>query len=171
MYVSQDFRMSEAKAFTEKSALYWMLLSALLSVIHLQLYLWATEVIRALEQTEDFGEAIHQWPSVFSGMQLIANRMTHEHWDFKSQLEWYDILVIIGPYLEAWMTVPNIRVWLKYDSSTVISLSGQVLQHAVQSFNGERVCYADFMRSNVHERMRVCNSGWSTVKGIVDTYL
>jgi hypothetical protein len=129
------------------------------------------EVIRALEQTEDFGEAIRRWPSVFSGMQLIANRTTPEHRDFKSQPEWYDILATIGPYTDAWMTVPNIGVQLKYDSGTVIGLGGRVLQHAVPSFKGERVCYADFMRSNVHERMRVCNSGWSTVKGIVDTYL
>jgi hypothetical protein len=47
--------------------------------------------------------------------------------------------------------------WIHRDSHWVLGLT---LEHAVDSFKGERVCYAYFMRDRVHEWAQVPGKDW-----------
>ena len=49
---------------------------------------------------------------------------------------------------------------LEYGPGTVVGLLGAMLEHEVPHFEGERVCYAYFMRDNVHEWAGVLGYTW-----------
>ena len=49
---------------------------------------------------------------------------------------------------------------LEYGPGTVVGLSGMILEHEVSDFEGERVCYAYFMRDSVHEWAKVRPGTW-----------
>jgi hypothetical protein len=164
--VSADFRHSAARKWSAQFHESSSLISAILSVIHPKLYSAARQVLIRLGNQSDLRDAAAQWASVFNGVQVIGNRTTPIHRDLKSRSEWYDMLASIGPYTESDMVLRNIGVRLRYNSGTIIGIGGRLIEHGVEDFEGERICFAYFMRANVHERMRVMNSGWSTVENI-----
>ena len=49
---------------------------------------------------------------------------------------------------------------LEYGPGMVVGLLGATLEHEVPRFKGERVCYAYFMRDNVHEWAGVSGYTW-----------
>jgi hypothetical protein len=169
--VSQDLRSKGGKEwvydFKDSSAL----LSAILSVVHPELYQAARLALIRLSDQADLQTTLATWASVFSGVQLIANRSTPIHRDSNSGSEWYDTLATIGPYTGGRMTLQNIGVELDYPSGTVVNIGGKVIQHGVEPVSGERVCFAYFMRTNVHQKMKVKNPGWITVEHINEQFL
>jgi hypothetical protein len=171
LVVSADLRNPAGKAYMAEARPYSMLFSALLSVIHPELYITSITAMVRLGQLESLSEAVQEWPSVFSGSQIIANRKTIDHRDLQSRSEWYDILATVGPYQNGKMFLRNIGAELQYDSGTVVAIGGRVVRHEVMEFEGERLCYTNFIRADVHERMKVPNSGWSSIKTIVDTFM
>lgn len=171
LIVSADLRTPAGKAFTAEATPYAMLFSALLSVVHSELYKTCSTAMDRLGELSQLSEAVAEWPSVFSGSQIIANRKSVDHRDRQSRAEWYDILATVGPYEDGKMVLRNLGAELQYDSGTVVAIGGRVVRHEVMEFEGERVCYTNFIRAAVHERMRVQNSGWSTVNHILDTFM
>jgi hypothetical protein len=166
IHISTELQSQWGQEFIHEFADYSMLLTAVLSVIHPGLYQAGRESLRTLGENAHFAEVVRTWPSAFSGMQVIANRLTEDHRDGQSRAEWYDVLTTIGPYTGAKFGLSNIGVKLRYDSGTILGLGGNILRHNVQEFDGERVCFAYFVRANVHERMGIPNPGWSTVENI-----
>jgi len=62
------------------------------------------------------------------------------------------------------LELPGLGITLEYGPGTVVGISGKVVEHAVPSFEGDRVCYAYFMRNNVHEWAKVLGSDWMNKK-------
>ncbi|KAF8261274.1 hypothetical protein EI94DRAFT_1607556, partial [Lactarius quietus] len=60
------------------------------------------------------------------------------------------------------LKLPGLGLSLEYGPGTVIGLLGMTLEHEVSDFEGERVCYAYFIRDNVHEWARVLEHTWMT---------
>jgi hypothetical protein len=58
----------------------------------------------------------------------------------------------------------GLGISLEYGPGTVVGISGHMLEHAVPSFEGDRVCYVYFMRNNVHEWAKVLGSDWMYTK-------
>ena len=73
---------------------------------------------------------------------------------------WYDLLATLGNYKNCKLELPGLGISLDYRPGTVVGLSGMVLQHQVSSFEGDRLCYAYFMRDNVHEWAGVPGKHW-----------
>ena len=67
---------------------------------------------------------------------------------------------MLGRYQNCNLDLPGLGLSLEYGPGTVVGISGKVIEHAVHSFDGERVCYAYFMRNNVHEWAKVPASDW-----------
>ena len=44
----------------------------------------------------------------------------------------------------------GLRISLKYGPGMVVGISGMVFNHEVPEVEGDRVCYAYFMKDNVH---------------------
>ena len=82
------------------------------------------------------------------------------HQDGKTRKQWYDLLVSIGNYQNCNLELPGAGPLVEYGPGTVVGLLGSTLEHTVACFEGERVCYAYFMRDSVHEWAWVPAHSW-----------
>jgi hypothetical protein len=156
--------------FESPAALEWLdrlsesnsILSAILAVIHPTLYDAGRETFNRLKKAPGIRrqDVISRWTSVFSGIAVISNRTTPTHRDSNSAHHWYDLLVTLGSYKNCTLELPGLGVSLEYGPGTVVGLSGMALDHGVPSFEGERVCYAYFMRDSVHDWAKVHWGTW-----------
>src|ERR1700741_2059125 len=135
--------------------------SAILAVIYPKLYDAGWQTAERLRDTPEIdSHVLSQWASVFSGISVICNRDTPPHRDGYSRFHWYDLLVTLGRYRNCRFELPGLGISLEYGPGTVVGLSGNTLEHAVPRFEGDRVCYAYFMRDAVHEWANVSASDW-----------
>ena len=156
--------------FKEPAALEWLdsisesnaVLSAILAVIHPKLHDAGRQTAMRLRDTPDIGPqgVLYRWASVFNGVSVISNRDMPSHRDGSSRNNWYDILATLGSYEDCTLELPGLGISLEYGPGAVVGISGKVLEHAVHDFKGDRVCYAYFMRDNVHEWANVPCSDW-----------
>ena len=147
------------------------LMGALLSIVHPELYEIGREVLQKVadhpemvKDGEDVLEVMRLWTTPFSGYGLISNCNTPLHRDNNSQGPWYDCLTTIGEYeIGGRLVLKNLGLELDYASGTMVFLLGKLVRHGTSEINGNRVCIAQYMRDNVHERMRVRSADWPTV--------
>jgi hypothetical protein len=142
------------------------ILSAILAVIHPQLYNAGWLTTMRLRNTPEIGaqDLLNRWASIFSGVSVIPNRVTPSHWDGSSRFHWYDMLATLESYQNCTLELPGLGISLEYGPGTVVGILGSVIEHAVPGFEGDRVCYAYFMRNNVHEWVKVSTSDWMYAK-------
>lgn len=76
------------------------------------------------------------WPSVFTGMQIIANRTTPPHRDRGGAPTHYDLLLSAGTHVKAELHLPECGVKLSYAPGTIIELCGKVFIHFVDDWEG-----------------------------------
>jgi hypothetical protein len=70
-----------------------------------------------------------------------------------------------GTYRDAVLSVPDVGAEFEYNPGTVVAICGKVLCHAAYDWSaGERLCYAHFMCDNVHNRLMVKQTSWSSMK-------
>jgi Oxygenase domain of the 2OGFeDO superfamily len=160
--------------FSLPAALDWLnaisesnaILSAILAVIHPNLYDAGWQTTKHLRGTAEIDpqDLLSWWASVFSGVAVISNCTTPLHWDLSSRYHSSDMLATLGSYQGCNLELPGLGISLEYGPGTVAGISGHVLEHAVPSFEGDRVCYAYFMRNNVHEWAKVPGSDWMYTK-------
>ena len=67
----------------------------------------------------------------------------------------------MGPYSDAVLELPGVKLHLQYNSGTVMALCGHLLQHGVSEAEGERICLAYYMSENVQRRLGVKFATWS----------
>jgi Oxygenase domain of the 2OGFeDO superfamily len=156
--------------FGNSKALDWLdhiaesnsILSAVLAVIHPELHDAGQETFNRLRNHDEIQpqEVIRKWTSVFNGVSVICNRLTPPHRDNNSRRQWYELLVTLGRYQDCNLELPGLGVSLKYGPGTVVGLSGGTMKHAVSHFEGNRVCYAYFMRNSVHRWAGVPGDSW-----------
>jgi hypothetical protein len=129
-----------------------------------ELYQIGTEAVEMLKQGEGLHmwyEDINLWPSVFSGIQAIINRITPSHRDSGAAAPVFDLLVSAGTHQSAAITLGDVEANLSYMPGTVVLVCGRVLRHEVPTWKGgERICIAHFMRDNVHERLGLPRPKW-----------
>ena len=117
---------------------------------------------------------IKLWTSIFSGIEVIVNRITPPHRDSQAAPPVYDLLVSAGTHEEAWFDLPDIQTRLSYNPCTVVALSGKVLRHGVAGWvGGERICLAHFIRDNIHNRLNLPRPDWvkrRTYTELMDKY-
>ena len=160
--------------FSKPAALDWLhaisesntIFSAILAVIHPKLYdagMWTIKCLRDTPQVDPH-DVLSQWASIFSGVAVISNHSTLPHQDISSRFHWYDILVTLGRYRNCNLKLLGLGISLKYSPGMVVGISGKVLEHEVSDFEGDRVCYAYFMRDNMHEWANIPASDWMYTK-------
>ncbi|KDQ50179.1 hypothetical protein JAAARDRAFT_114171, partial [Jaapia argillacea MUCL 33604] len=77
------------------------------------------------------------------------------HRDPKCRLGWFDLLATVGLYGYAEMELRGLGLWFRYTPGTAVALSRYIVKHGVSESDGERVCYAYFMRDRVLCRLQV----------------
>ena len=94
------------------------------------------------------------WPSVFSGLSVIANRETPSHRDVNGHHPWYDLLCSAGFHERCILKVVDLEATFSYKPGTLIGICGRTLRHKVKGWEGmDRLCIAHFMRFGVMDRM------------------
>ena len=143
-------------------------MGAFLFIIHPELYQSGRNVFRKIaEQTSLVQEGravlevLEMWTTPFSGYSLVSNRETPFHRDNYSRTAWFDFLTTIGTYASGRLLMPDLDIELQYDSGTMVALLGKILRHGVTAGKGSRLCIAQFMRDNVHERVGERAPGWA----------
>jgi hypothetical protein len=118
-------------------------------------------MLRKLRDLDDSKDIAREWQSVYTGISVICNRITPSHRDSKGRPEWFDMLLNYENGGRHRFLLNDLGMDLEYSSGTVIGFCGSILEHEVQSWgNGERVCYANFMRESVRIRLDVPPAGW-----------
>jgi hypothetical protein len=161
-HVSVNFRSGPALDWLDQMSESNAILSAILAVIHPQLYRAGRETLNRLRQCDQIQlqDVLGKWTSVFSGVSVISNRITPAHRDLQSRHHWYDLLAALGSYRNCNLELPGLGLSLEYGPGAVIGLSGMMLEHEVPKFVGDRICYAYFMRDKVHEWAHVPGGTW-----------
>lgn len=131
-------------------------------MIHPELHDAGCETFNQLRQNPQIQpqDILNRWTSAFNGISAIFNRLTPLHRDGNSRKQWYDMLVSLGRYQDCKLELPGLGLSLEYSPGTVIGFLGSTLQHEVSYFEGERICYAYWMRDSVHERAGVPGHSW-----------
>lgn len=137
--------------------------NGILSITHRSLFLGALDVQDNLRSKPEFMNSMSSWPSVFSGVSIIANRQTPRHRDRQTWPTWYDIVVTAGSYADGDFEISPIGLRCRYKPGTVVALCGNLLEHACETAGGDRVCLAFFMRSSLFELTGVEMPNWSTM--------
>lgn len=147
-----------ARAMRESGAL----CSAILHVVHPQLYDAGMQALDNAERFPRVAPVLQTWPSVFSRLQILINRETPFHRDSSGQPSWYDMLMTLGSYKQATLVLRNLGIEVAYTPGTVVALSSHVVHHGVSEVEPDRVCYAWFMDRHLHGNLRVDETGWMT---------
>ncbi|KAI0689469.1 hypothetical protein BC835DRAFT_1219056, partial [Cytidiella melzeri] len=72
------------------------------------------------------------WPSVFSGIAVIGNRVTPSHWDRLGRLVWYNLLFSCGTDQDYKLDLPDIGASVQYHPGDACFVAGNALQHEVK---------------------------------------
>lgn len=152
------------------------ILSAALSIMHPTLFKRGMEGMKGLKEYADqsdrnMAKALTNWSSVFTNMQLIANRLAPLHRDPNSHAPWFDLLCTIGEYEEGYMYMPSLGIILEYPPGTIVAFSGRLLRHGVNKVDGERYTMAYYMRPSVHRWLGVTRSHWVNIKNLRGTLM
>lgn len=133
--------------------------NAVTALIAPQLYDAGTQAISCLSNCDDLKKHHHlisSWPSIYSGMQVIVNRVTPPHRDSGGAPTHYDLLLSCGTHSAAKFSVPELDTSFAYLPGTLVGVSGKVFFHEVSEWTGgERICLAHFMKDAVHARLGV----------------
>jgi hypothetical protein len=113
-----------------------------------------------MQELADITEVLQWWSSIYSGVSIIANRETPVHRDVGTSPEAYDLLVTIGGDEETVLCLPSMGLVMEYRSGTTVLFSGYAVPHGVTPSVAERVCFAYYIKDNVHERFRVKGLDW-----------
>jgi len=105
-------------------------------------------------------DALAQWSSVFTVLTVISNRETPLHRDVNSIPQWFDILGSVGDYKNGGMALPGLGIELMYDPGVMVAISGKIIRHGVPRVDGDRVCWAWYMRDAVHEYAGIPRGSW-----------
>jgi|ERR1700679_347910 hypothetical protein len=142
-------------------------LNMTLSLIHPELFESGLLMLQKLRKLDDTKDIARLWQSVYTGINVIGNRVTRSHRDSKGRPEWYDLLANYADEKDNGSTprllIKDVGLDLKYSSGTVVGLCGSILEHEVRHWGaGDRVCLAHFMRESVRKKLDVPPAGWVT---------
>ncbi|KAL4075501.1 hypothetical protein J3A83DRAFT_4186389 [Scleroderma citrinum] len=108
------------------------ILSGTLSIMHPPLYDAGLEAMKALRQwsavaDHAMSDALFQWPTVYTNVSVIANHSAPLHCDPHSHVDWYDLFVSLGEYMDCVLDIPTLGLQFDYCPGTVVAFSGRLL--------------------------------------------
>ena len=153
----------EAELWLLSSQAVMAILNDVLELTHPELYQAGKEILARLREDELTNHKASLWSSVFTGISVMANRLTKPHIDRNGSHAWYDVLTTIGSYSNATLHLQELGLDLHYPSGTVVAFCANLLTHEVDSWGeGDRICYAMFMRKAVLRHFGKDAVGWMT---------
>ena len=134
------------------------IMSAIMRIIHPEQFRQCHRLSKRLAKSVPINhrqamlDLLEFWASPFHCMQLIVNRETLNHRDTRGWTFGYDLLATFGDYDNGVLSLPTIGIECEYNPGTVTALMGKLIIHGVKPVNGERFCFAQFVRPGVFQR-------------------
>lgn len=142
------------------------LLSASLAIMHPEMYLAGQQAMLKLlrwssgQDNAEMQDVLAIWPSVFSVISVMVNRMSPLHTDRNGRPQLFDLLITVGNYGDLDIAIPTVSRKFRYNPGTAIAFSGQLLQHGVGQCEDDRAVLSFYMRDNVHQFVDVPRSNF-----------
>lgn len=106
------------------------------------------------------------WPSIYPGMDIIANRITPKHCDQGGAVTYYDHLISFGQDHDAIFRLDDLDAEFPYLPGTSVLLSGKGLAHSVPEWSkGERLVIAHYSKDEVQDRLGIARPSFPTQLG------
>lgn len=153
------------------------IITACLAVMHPNMYMSSREAMLKLGQWTMKTDKAHMksvlpiWPSVFSVMSVMVNRMSPLHTDMNGKPQLFDLLVTVGDYADLDMVIPTISRRLQYNPGTAVAFSGRLLRHGVRQVGSNRAVISFYMRDNVHQFVDVPRSNYMEYSKVGREYI
>jgi hypothetical protein len=137
------------------------LLNKATELMHPELYRMGLAGLTELCKDTKTASLAREWPSIFTGCAIIVNRLTKAHRDYQAEPSWYDLLVSLGNFQFAKLELPELGLELDYPPGTAVAFYGNIFTHLVDEWgDGDRLCYAFFMRRGVLSRLGQNGGDW-----------
>jgi hypothetical protein len=105
---------------------------------------------------QEMDNPLPTWPTIFSDIDVIANRLTPRHTDKGGAFTFYDHLISFGGGHNAVLLLDDLHAEFRYLSGTSVLFSGKALNHSVLDWSGgERMVVAHYAKDDVHDRLGV----------------
>lgn len=141
-------------------------LDAVLRVVHPEL--WTANIAAAEKLVQQLPSSAPSWPTSFTGMDLIVNRVTPPHLDGGGAVTFYDHLLSLGFSHQATLALEDLEAEFAYGPGTSVFLTGKVLTHSVPAWSGgERVVIAHYSKDDVHDRLGIPQPTLPTQLGLL----
>ena len=115
-----------------------------------------------VSKNDDLLDILTYWSSPYLTQSLISNRDTPMHRDNGGGYACMDLLLTVGNYRNGWFNVPGLGYNFYYPSGTVVGICSRVVQHGAKA-TGERLCWAQYSRSNVLKAFDIEEPGWVSI--------
>jgi hypothetical protein len=102
------------------------------------------------------------WPTLFSSIDVIANRITPAHEDTGGAITYYDHLVSLGQGHEACLYLDHLGGRFLYKPGTSVLFPGKVFSHSVLVWRGGRIVIAHYEKDDIHNRLSVARPSLPT---------
>jgi hypothetical protein len=137
------------------------LLNQATELVHPELHHIGLAGLEQLRKEPQTARLASEWPSAFTGCAVVVNRLTRPHRDSRAEPSWYDMLVSLGTFKSAKLDLPELGLELDYRPGTVVAFCGNIFLHRVDNWGeGDRLCYAFFMRRGVLSRLGQKGGDW-----------
>ncbi|KAI0070516.1 hypothetical protein K474DRAFT_1631723 [Panus rudis PR-1116 ss-1] len=136
------------------------IISGILRIIHPEQYRMAYEMRSELLRQDHVASTLRRWPYIFSALSLISNRETPLHRDRSGRHEWYDILISVGNYARAEFQLSSLGFRTDNTPGTLLAFSGSAIRHGAGEADGDRACYALYMRAEMQSYTHVRPAGF-----------
>jgi hypothetical protein len=109
---------------------------------------------------------LRKWPSIFTGVTWVVNRITPPHRDRNGFKAGFNFLLTGGDY-SGELKLRDIGITFSYRPGCVFALAGRVLTHEVGSWSGkDRICMAHWTRERVLMEAGIDELNWATVQDL-----
>ncbi|KAG1845638.1 hypothetical protein F4604DRAFT_1688621 [Suillus subluteus] len=98
-----------------------------------------SKVVKEVRRRKKNSALVDSWPSIFSGLEIIANRTTFSHRDPGGSPSLFDLLVSLGRNHHATLSLADVHAELDYSPGAMVYIAGRVLEHSTLDFMSSQI--------------------------------
>ena len=120
-----------------------------------------------LTESKEREEVFRHWPSCFTAMQVINNRTCPIHVDTGAPYPSLDLIATLGEFKGGHMHIANCPYDFQQPPGSIFAFSAHMLQHQIESYEGNRISFAWFMKDAVFQYAKVEQIPWAAYDDLV----